>query len=446
MTIAFKIQESVDVPEEIDAFERATWARLRWQVGNRVATRHVRGDKFRETIAVPSAPIATWLVENWWSLLYEPSSIQDDPIGSAKAPTDVGGNLWRHRHSIRSADSSLRLPDLRIFSTGRTLGWVLQSDGDEPPVRYVEAGDGQLSRANFIDTAKEFIHWTLEHLRGCNDDRADWLRERRDLIRSSTDAPDVAEFCRAAGRLGLDPYDTVDWPDGIAAWFELQRPGALDRSFAVDYLSSGSEVADLPSIANALEVVVETERLGAHNIPTQLRDGLENDDDMPAYARGYNRAERLRRDSRLIGSLQRVDHAELIERAAKIVLTSSTRTLPGTVASVAGWGPGGIHVVGRADKRKRETSTRFALARGLYLALWCAEDSPRLAVDACTDDHQAARAFAAELLAPRHEVLRAVEAKKHSMPFDHVVADVAAELGVDAAVVGHQVANARAGR
>src|SRR5438552_1849383 len=86
--------DPLDQPAAADPVERRSWCALRIQVGGRTVTR--LWDKTlaaeRSLLYVPAFPIAQWLVENWWTLLNEPSPSAE----LSQSATTFGA--WTKRH------------------------------------------------------------------------------------------------------------------------------------------------------------------------------------------------------------------------------------------------------------------------------------------------------------------------------------------------------------
>lgn len=444
--------ERIAVPAHHDELERATWARVRWPIAAGSAT-HVRTSVGEaDSIAVPTYPIAAWIVENWWSLLYElaPSANSGGEAGELSL-----GRLpdsWRSRHCLRLADSSLLLPDLRVYSAGPTVTWELRADaarwpGQGPALQFLDELATSSPRDQAASVLGDVVGWTLAQLQNCSRDDAARLRERWSFIATAAARAPDAEFCRAAGRMGLDPHDVESWPSGVCQWLEAAPPGTLDQAFSVDLQAFYSDVDDLPGLDRALRELTVRHRLAGKqpNIATDASTQPAPAD--PEWQIGYDRAMRLRHDAKLAADARVDDLAEPLFSATGVVLLSTddlqTRA---PVSALVGWVDGGVRLVARKSLAGRRTSERFALARGVHHALWACADGPRLVSDAADKDQRASRAFAAELLAPRAAVMRSVQKLRREMPFEDALVEVAAHFEVEDLLVRWQYRNAVEGR
>ncbi len=443
--------ERLEVPEQVPAGERLTWCRLRWPLGAGSASRVRDVVSEHDSIAIPLIGVASWIVENWWSLLYELSPVEDDGrIAPGWLELDQRTPGWRTRHSMRVADASLLLPDLRVFSNGPGVTWQLRADrgpwpGTTPALQYLDDVLTSGPRPDAVSALGSLIQWTLEQLRGSNLPEANELYERWEYISRTASRSAEAEFCRAAGRLGLDPHDMDDWPQQLCAWMESAPAGQLDQAFSIDLMSFAGDAADLPEIDGALRQLVVEQDLRAAPANVARGCGAGERAGIAAYLVGYERAEQLRRDAGFSPG-DYVDLAELLFRARGLTLRTLSAPLPGSpIGAVAGWS-GEVAKVLAPRRRGRRPSERFALARGLYHALWTCAEGPRLVSDAHDADQKASRAFAAEVLTPRAAVRMQVDERRMRMPVADAVAEVAGVYGVDDVVVERQYENAVAGR
>lgn len=120
----------LDQPCAADPVERRTWAGLRIKVAGRIASRLWDPDanSERQTLYLPTFPLASWLIENWWTLLNEANIADSVPPAGPNPSTAQRG--WLARHCLRAAEAGLLLPRLCLFSTGR--GVCVQWAADEP--------------------------------------------------------------------------------------------------------------------------------------------------------------------------------------------------------------------------------------------------------------------------------------------------------------------------
>lgn len=428
-----------DAPDEGDRLESRTMARLMLSIGDQVLTRVLdRSTRSqREGIVIPLHPLAQWLVTQWWSLFYEPWPFLPNIPGPGRS-ADPAVRAWLHRHCLRTAVPGFASPYVCIFSQGRDVALVGRSDaGDRyqaTPVKFLHDIDVSLDRDELRGALTRVVEAVLTRLEGMDEPRvaalrADWLAI------CSASAPE-AEFCRAAGRLGLDPLDVPSWPPNVASWFERTPDGELDGALAMDLL----ETPDPPTIKPAQHAMFErmVQQFGIQSAMPACGPQFDH----AAFHDGYRFAEWIRRalavaDDDSLGDLR---DASKVACDRAFVLESASIPEGGSLA-LTGWRAHSVPVIAARPTGSLQTR-RFLWARALYLALRGSARGPRLVTDSRTWDQRASRAFGAELLAPRVGVVAQFEAAAQRFGRDEALSQVAEHYNVSAMVIRHQLDNA----
>ncbi len=424
--------DPVDQPAATDPLERSTWCAMRIRIGGRTVTRvwdkSIQDE--RTLLYVPAFPIAEWVVSNWWMLLHE-------PLRTAELPQSSLAHLpWIKRHCLRSAESGLLLPSLYIFNDGRGIRaqWVADERGACPhmPGEFTDTGSDVLEEATVRDSLAEFVDSVLDRLEGRCDERVIALRENWQAVRGA-DA-DEANYCIAAGRLGLDPYDPSQVGATVAEWVETELADP-DRPLIRDL----TESADPDTVIGQWKWIAEINafcpvgplrrRLPISNV---LRGGS------PAR-HAYHLASEVRRAAGASAWEPIVSVDELAATACGCSFSAQDRNdAPGrTLQALVGWADAD-QIVLAGPRPTRSDSRRFLDARGIYHALFACHQSERLVTRAFTWDQQASRAFAAELLAPR----AALANRTNGVADPDTVRDLATCYDVSTAVVSNQLRNA----
>lgn len=435
--------EWIAVPDEGDLLECRTMARIAWTVeGQRMTRVYDRATQSqRDGIYIPVYELAGWLVDNWWSLLYEPWPFAG-PVpgpGGAVAPDVMG---WMHRHCMRTALSGYAAPNVCIFSHGRDVGIVSRADPRglyvHAPVDYTETFEVQGNREELRVELAQFIQWVLARMEGFADVRVAELHGSWSAICATT--AEEAEFCRAAGRLGLDPYDVSEWPEGVVEWFERAPPGWLDSGLVEDLLECPDPAGVKLGQHVALTRIVEELGLSAaaNDFGAATREAT-------AFAEGYSLASWVRTGMSLNGGERLTDVRAAAEAACGRAMVVQESVLPeGRILAVAGWKSNPGPVVATRSSGVL-TTIRFLACRGLYMALRGATRGPRLVTDARTWVQRASRAFAAELLAPRTSALERYAEAERRVGCDEAEVQVARHYDVSPKVIRHQIENAGGG-
>src|SRR5580692_2799884 len=188
-----------------DAAERATMVALRIVYGELELARNVhrRSGGVRAAINVPLQPLAQALAESWWQWLYEPYR----PIDSEN---------FKARHRFDAVMGGYAFPALSLCSGGD--GTLLIAWQQEPTelqaIDFMTPGSGSprvIERASTEEQLMVLVEEALSRLKRLPDAHQA-LSDAWNRVKRSFEDPDELAYCKVAGRLGIDPYDS-DSPD-----------------------------------------------------------------------------------------------------------------------------------------------------------------------------------------------------------------------------------------
>lgn len=394
--------------------ERATACDLRIWVGDVNITEHVV-DGRRATIdhvTVSAYPIVEGLAHDWWTIL----GARDRPY-----------RLTRHR-------SGYALPEVCLKFDGRYMEITTQQRPyGNPPIRFWAAPETYITRQEAEDALDGLISSTIARLEAkAFDDTGAQLRWRR--VNQSREDPDEALFCECAGALGLDPYTIDD-----AATALIERAGHLFAGEPLIELLAGLRLVNEPERAlDWLDRVRQRqpEQFRFTALPEIANDLIQRANACPderPWALGYRRARELRQVLAMRPE-ERVGTAIALARRLGADQFAPAERTPGVRALVeSAAGSVDIHVA--AAEHSPESSKLFALGRALGHYLCFPERRRAVVNDLASAVEQATgRAFAAEFLAPVHEILNL---RNDGMHDD----EIAGELGVSEKVIEHQIEN-----
>ncbi len=416
------IDRDPDIRPEVDQ----TYGRLGIKLGTvwLTAFKTDRGDH-GDRIEVPSYPLAEWVAENWWALLYEPKKsdhAEDDPD-------------FRFRHWFGSARDGFVLPDL----------WIYRDDDDAVKIR-AESAEFRFARISLYNSALDqlkikgvekslghFIDSVISRLeaRGVTSSN---LHEAREAIIS----PDEAErrFCQLMGSMGLSPY--VDHGE-----IETTLSKIVERfsdQVLTDLCEAAAE-ADFLIAARDLEESMDalSDQPAVDLTPLFNIGAVDDDWRAPAWSPGVEAAKRVRQYFEIDplephGSHRLFENLHLdpvIDHDGKYDLDELA-----------------LHGSLRREKteirmnlmQKRPIQRRFDVARTCFLAWQLGTNGNRLVTRARVRDQQASRAFAAELLAPADYIRSRVTNESMS---NYLAAEIAEELDTSFSVVRNQASNNR---
>ncbi|MHB1037055.1 MAG: hypothetical protein ACYC35_20530 [Pirellulales bacterium] len=396
-----------DAPGVKDPVLSATWARLeiRQKSADEVkwVSRAIRSTTNSVDRGVYGAmfPLAEWIVENWWFLLYEGCRVPELTSGRRLA-SDPTQRAWVQRHNLLAAREGGALPDLTIFRDGNAvfIKWVPDPDHDDHVryVRFVEQGSSQVEPIELERSLQQFIEGVLERLADRSDHSTERLRENWRAVCQSRQTE--SDLCSWSASLGLDPYDEDELTDALVDLMQsrVTRLPVELRHDLVDASTGKSLSSDLDWLDQAMSGISVAMGTTRQAFPTPATT---------AHQLGYERAAQIRRRFSLPPGPICDLRALLHDRCGWPAPDRQTVTIEGThsiSALVAKDQRNDPRVVGPA---LGHWADRFRLARSLYFMADGAQAvSPRLLTRAYTWDQRASRAFAAELLAPA-EALRA---------------------------------------
>ncbi len=435
MRFEFEWQEAPGVADKVLA---ATWSRLSLNVDGLCASEAIdfRSNSRRSGIYGSLFPLAEWLVEQWWQLLHEPSPRSPVPGGRA-APRFL--RSWVQRHNLLAARDGGALPDLTISRDGDDicLHWEADPTARSPSrIRFVGQGSVRVPAADFEQTLGDFVDAILARLdeRASGNEDVERLLNAWNEIRSADDPERM--LCESLAVMGVDPYDPGEATDVLVESVERcirdlppkLRADLLEGSDAESFIANlnwveteraslGGAITDpgFPTVALATASSAhETGYLAARQVRSKLL-GISSDDPVPDLTSAL------------------VDHLGWARGCTRKV-ASGAEQLQGMVGlDAASSAP--LLLIG--DERGLRAE-RFRLARAAFFPVTSSlGGNARLITSCVTRPQRAARAFAAELLAPAAALEKRVSGRIH----DRDVEQLADEFEVSALVISHQVEN-----
>lgn len=366
-------------PGEVEGdAEAQTLTRLRVEVRGEVLTRNVskRGGGESEAISTSLLPLAEFVAQNWWTLLYEPvrPAISDAFRARHRLDSGMRGYAFPALALWSGGDGSV-VSDWAAFSSTHTAISFLNGRPEEP--LQLDRAEVELSLMELIETVIERAGRVSHKLID------DWVR-----VRTSIASTDELNYCIAAGRLGFDPYDpqSFDLTDVTA--------GLSDSLF-----SDASEILEVPDLVAASKWLRQADarlKIFPEIDLSQLGEPVGDDLAEHAGVAGQVSAELLRARTGLPVENPRKAVSDLLGGAISEAGQINTAGPIGISAIVQRLGSTArIGTVARSAKQRR-----FRACAATYMAWTASEGQERAATDAFTRRQQASRGFAAEMLAP----------------------------------------------
>jgi hypothetical protein len=305
------------------------------------------------------------------------------------------------------------------------------------PGYFLNSGFAILDIGDVMAGLSEFVAKVLGWCEGLADSRIDRLQADWNAI-TNADAEERA-FCRAAGRMGLDPYLIETWDPGLVDLLSTGLGSRVDDDIVKDLLESAVEPASVIEMWRWVSNTESSLGLTAGGVG-EIDD---RDEVRTAKDQGYKVARWIRQMAGLSVNAPIDDIASVVLSVGGTPFSFDTHNhVPGrAVLATVGWRDDNKAVIA-GPRPARLDSARFLESRGLYLALEGCRRGARLITRAYTWDQQASRAFAAELLAPQAALCeRAIPDMEPDERWE-LENELATRFGVSTDVIGLQLRNA----
>jgi hypothetical protein len=303
------------------------------------------------------------------------------------------------------------------------------------PGYFVESGRVSLDRGEVQFSLREFVAGVISRLDGECDERVGRLEQAWEAIIAAD--PEAEAFCRAAGRMGLDPYEISQWEPSLVDLLEGRLGNDLDQPIVADFLEAVEA-----ETATALWQWVDEMRASFDLRSSPLPASSPQPNGKSPARLGYQLARRVRASmaGRSQGPLDELAEAATAMGIEPITFVDSDHLVNPRVKATVGW-RGGAQPLVAGPQPSREDNARFLEARALYHAAFACGAGPRLLTEARTWDQQASRAFAAELLAPQAELKAHFDEGAWAADPEAVVGSLATKYRVSKMIVWHQLEN-----
>ena len=414
----------------------ATFARVQIRVGESILTRAFdhETNAVRDFVLVPLYPLAEWLASNWWTLTNE-----------SENPASRRRHGFHGRHCLKAEREGYGFPRLELVSWGARTRIVSATDPMPTPnseLVHVEQTMKWVSTHEFFETLADLIDQVLRRLASLGV-TGTALEEEWDAVPSADD--EESSFCRAAARLGWDPYATDDRQRDQVLVLAERLGGLFDEAAPV--LDPNDLEGDADAIVEALEEAkgnaLSLRCLGALSKEVGAAEPVA---DLEPERAGSALAKRLRQalGARAVPLRTWEELARTLDMDPQVIEAVLRQAEP--LAKV----PFVDAVVTATEDGLPGVAVRGSSARGLRLT-FCrslaeimARSGPNaILTKAMTDRQERSHAFAAELLAPS-----AWLAEKTSGPAaaPRTVETLAAELDIAPRVVADQIVTHRIAR
>lgn len=432
-----------EAPGVRDPLLARTWARLELRLDGRPMTRYWsdRASSLRDGVYGSVLPLAQWIANNWWSLLYEGLRHHPSEVSARTVrPRTAEARQWLRRHNPFTCREGMAYPDLTIFRKEDeiVLCWFSDPAATTTQGRFLGEGMVAIDRAQVEAALELLVESVLERVGEPREEAGAELAELWRAISASRRDRDDAATCQRLAMLGQDPY-AEDLSETLEAAVLEELP--FSSELVQDLLSATTSEGlrnDVKSTEHLLGGLPPLSGPSASRVEAALLFHRRERASLIPYQDGYARASEVRRHLKLADDEPLVDLDVVIERLVDgFEHTSPLRSKSDIEAAVQFDGIAAISSV----ERQQKPDQRFLLARALHHWLFVTESTaPQRLLTKGHDWLQAvSRAFAAELLAPARALSRRMAGgadwERHE--------DLANEFEVNPMVVAHQIANNR---
>jgi hypothetical protein len=404
----------------------ATWANFGIFVDGTAVTRvfDERLNSVRSRLMIPLYPLAEWLAANWWCLHVE--------VRRAHRSKNA---TYDRRHNFKFAREGYALPDLLVEPQGKyvAIQWS-KLDSAHYDIQFISSGEAHVASSVVSSEIQRLLDAVEERLssRGV---RQTPFQEDWQAIKQADE--DEEAFCRAAARLGCDPYSlNVDQQDEIIGAYEV-IPDELHSEF---YETADIEELEAQAHLLSREIGETRQAAGPARLLQSLRDDIAPTHGEFPWEIGYSYARRTRTylglEDRPLGSLD--DLIEVFSSSGDQALSrhrqvsdASYNLFDALVASENG-------DAGFSIKRGRESSQKFTLCRSIFQYLTAPNRDAYLVTRALSEAQRRNRAFAAEFLAPSTALRKSVSS---NIIDEEEIENIAYYFGVSTYVIEHQINN-----
>jgi|HubBroStandDraft_3_1064219.scaffolds.fasta_scaffold46131_3 hypothetical protein len=410
---------------------RATWASLAVRVDDQavthIASQHERA--VREHIYVSLYPLAEWLTRSWFVLFHESGS-----------PTRIDRH-FRLRHDLRAAAEGFAWPALRLYGGDAFVQLVWKQYKHEPSgIEFLSSGDAHVHRASAEQAIFDLISSVVARLDESGVS-ATPLQQDWQFIQSLD--TEEREFCRTVSQLGLDCFNLdATLADRIISSFERLDSGVAEDVLALVNINNieqtvswfehgrtvlherGQQMFGIDRLRNAIT-----------KLPTLRSGGIK------PWTYGYDAARQFR-ESLGVGPDRPVDLSDVfgIDDDDNDALVIAGPDLKGLEALIEPQQDSAY--VGLLQSRpgaQKLLRRKFDICRAGLGAVLSQPGSMSVVAETYSAQQKAARAFAAEFLAPAEGIKLKIDAAE--VVSDADVEDIADFFAVTPAVISHQIEN-----
>lgn len=369
-----------------DAEFSKTQARIEIHAGgyNLTENENTWSQSIQDHILVSAYPLAMWILQSWWRLLYE-------PLPSSGRPN----TQWRMAHELGAANHGFVWPTVLFASDGENLQvWAMPSDANSrQSARYINGlyTPVAIPVAQFRVTLEAFVSTVVNRLAAVGLPATD-LGELFKIIQHEQQDQDSALYRKLEALMGFDPDECpqeamdhaiqLSLSHGIETLWELAP--VFGRSHNGDLLQPFEAIQNAPGIS------------GKPSLPPLAREARPDQEHTP-WQMAVEDARDIRRQ---IGNPSDPLETESLLDLLGVSRRDGENWAAGSRMGASVGVPTGNQGYKFISRKRHPVSQRFELARYIGDHRHSAPDQWLANTDLGTARQKYQRAFAAEFLCP----------------------------------------------
>jgi hypothetical protein len=280
---SFRINFDWDVYPDSIAAIGDTSANVSIYVDAESATSNINRDSktVRDTVYLSLYPLALWMAQSWWRLLYENAT----PDKSSEKYS-----LWRLAHDLTSAGEGFVWPDMEFISDGQCMQIInYKTQYTQASIDYINPFNKFIPLSSFEREARHIVDIVCERLSDSSIHDTE-LHIAWEAVYNEYRDTGLKEYRILEARLGFDP-DAAD-PSLMHAMLEKARRFGTDSLGEIIAGFSSNDALDPLGALSSLEHRIDNGIVGKFNLP-KIAIPPANDFAKP-WEIGYTMAKQLR--------------------------------------------------------------------------------------------------------------------------------------------------------
>jgi hypothetical protein len=373
----------------------STLAQFEIYVGDYNLTRNENSfsQSIQDHVIVSTYPLALWMLQNWWRLLYEPLPARHKPDLS-----------WRMAHELGAVNHGFVWPKILFASDGQNVQvWSWPSDVNcQQSVRYIHGLSlpASISIPAFRETLFGFIS-TVESRLDAFGLRSTDLSELFSIVRGEEQKEDSRIYRKLEALMGFDP----DECSSDAMEYAIKLYGEYGEGMLLELAPVYGKVGQAEPLKPIEEFINAP---GISGKPTFSKKGKEfkTCSDTAPWAVAVDHARELRSE---IGNTEDPIDTNTLFDLLGIASSATDQWEPVVRSSVSVGVPTGDQRIKFIPRKKHPIGKRFELSRYVGDLIHTGIDQWLVNTDLGTSRQKYQRAFAAEFLCPINGLIKFLE-------------------------------------